>query len=103
MFERARFGLIGEGEISDNSPRSAVDRRSVLSCIVTGEARAEIVGEARVVTAVVERALEEVHVVHGPSKLEARSAGAGPRNTRIRGMSWREFVRRVVAGDLVED
>jgi hypothetical protein len=61
------------------------------------------VGEARVVTAVVDRALQEVDVVHGPSKLEARSAGAGPRNTRIRGMSWREFVRRVVAGDLVED
>ena len=45
---------------------SAGDRRLVLSGIVAGESRAKVVGEAVVVTAVIDRALEEVHVVHRP-------------------------------------
>ena len=65
--EVARFGLIGEGEIADQSPWSAVDRRLVLSGIVAGESRPKVVGEAGVVTAVVDRALQEVDVVYGLS------------------------------------
>jgi hypothetical protein len=52
-----------------------VDRRLVLSGIVTGETRAEVVGEAGVVMAVIDRALQKVHVAHDPST--ARRSGSG--------------------------
>jgi hypothetical protein len=52
-----------------------VDRRLVLSGIVTRESRAKVVGEAGVVPAVIDRALEEIHVVHGPSNLATEFPG----------------------------
>jgi len=74
-FEVARFFLFGEGEVTDKAPRSAVDRRLVLSGIVTGKSRPEVVSESGIMTAVIDCALEEVHVVHGPSNHEADLLG----------------------------
>ena len=66
-FKFPRFGLIGEGKVADQVPRAALDGRLILSSIVAGESRAKVVGEAGVVTAVVDRALQEVDVVYGLS------------------------------------
>jgi hypothetical protein len=74
-FEVARFGLIGEGKVADESPGSAVDPRLVLSGIVTGESRPKVVGESGIVTAVVDCAFEQVNVVHGPSTAKRYTDG----------------------------
>jgi len=65
VLEVAGFGFVDEGEVADQSPGAAVDRRLVLSGIVTGESRAKVVGESDVVTVAIDCALEDVHVVHG--------------------------------------
>jgi len=102
-FEVSSFALVGEGEVADQSPGAAEDRRLVLSGIVTGESRAKVVGKAGVMAAVINRTLQKVYVVHDPSSARWSGSGKAAEYPNLGVAHWRELVRRIVACDSVED